>query len=79
MTAYENPTTPVQQPRRRLYRSRQHRVVAGVCGGIADYLGWSPTSVRLLTLLSFLLPGTQILIYIIMWIVVPNEPRDNIY
>lgn len=78
MTAYERPTTPVQ-PRRRLYRSRRHRMIAGVCGGIADYFGLSPTAVRLLTLLSFLLPGTQIIIYIIMWIVVPNEPRENIY
>ena len=78
MTAYEGPTTHVQ-PRRRLYRSRRHRIIAGVCGGIADYFGWSPTAVRLLTLLSFLLPGTQIIIYIIMWIVVPNEPRENVY
>jgi phage shock protein PspC (stress-responsive transcriptional regulator) len=62
--------------RRRLYRSRRHRVIAGVCGGLADYLGLSPTSVRLLTLLSFLLPGPQIIAYIIMWIVVPNEPRS---
>ncbi len=60
---------------RRLYRSRQHRIIAGVCGGLAEYLGWSPTRVRLLTLLSFILPGTQVIIYIIMWIVVPNEPR----
>ncbi|MGI8574172.1 MAG: PspC domain-containing protein [Egibacteraceae bacterium] len=59
----------------RLYRSRRHRMIAGVCGGLADYLGWSPTRVRLLTLLSFLLPGTQVIIYIVMWIVVPNEPR----
>lgn len=59
----------------RLYRSRQHRIIAGVCGGLAEYLGWSPTRVRLLTLLSFILPGTQVIIYIIMWIVVPNEPR----
>jgi phage shock protein PspC (stress-responsive transcriptional regulator) len=63
------------RPRRSLYRSRRHRVIAGVCGGIADYLGWSPTRVRVLTLLSFLLPGTQVIIYILMWIFVPNEPR----
>ena len=67
-------TVRVDRPRR-LYRSRRHRVIAGVCGGIADYLGWSPTRVRVLTLLSFLLPGTQVIIYLVMWVVVPNEPR----
>jgi phage shock protein C len=76
MSTYDRRDTRPTRPRRRLYRSRRHRVIAGVCGGIAEYLGMSPTLVRLLTLLSFLLPGTQIIIYIIMWIVVPNEPRD---
>lgn len=68
-------TRTVDRSRRRLYRSRRHRVIAGVCGGLAEYLGWSPTRVRVLTLLSFILPGTQIIIYIVMWIVIPNEPR----
>lgn len=76
MSTYDRRDTRPTRPPRRLYRSRRHRVIAGVCGGIAEYLGWSPTRVRLLTLLSFLLPGTQIIIYMIMWIVVPNEPRD---
>lgn len=75
MSAHDSSTGRRADTRpRRLYRSRRHRVVAGVCGGLADYLGWSPTSVRLLTLLSFLLPGTQIIAYIIMWIIVPEEP-----
>ncbi|HSK92168.1 MAG TPA: PspC domain-containing protein [Euzebyales bacterium] len=67
----------VDRGRRRLYRSRRHRIIAGVCGGLAEYLGWTPTSVRLLTLLSFLLPGTQVVIYIILWIIVPNEPYER--
>jgi len=75
MRQYDRYDTRPVRPQRRLYRSRRHRVIAGVCGGIADYLGWSPTGVRLLTLLSFLLPGTQIIAYPILWIVVPNEPR----
>lgn len=65
-----------RRPRRRLYRSRRHRIIAGVCGGIAEYLGWSPTRVRILTLLSFLLPGPQIVIYLLVWVVVPSEPRE---
>lgn len=73
-TVSRNDRSTTDRPRR-LYRSRRHRIIAGVCGGIAEYLGWSPTRVRVLTLLSFLLPGTQIIIYILIWIFVPNEPR----
>lgn len=74
-TVSRNDQRTADRPRRRLYRSRRHRVIAGVCGGLAEYLGWSPTRVRVLTLLSFLLPGTQVIIYILLWIFVPNEPR----
>lgn len=60
-----------------LYRSRRYRVLAGVCGGIAEWLGWSPTWVRLLyiiiSILSVAFPG--IIVYIILWIVMPNAPR----
>ena len=73
--SFEPDRSTNDRPRRKLYRSRQHRMVAGVCGGIAEYLGWSPTRVRIITLLSFILPGTQLIIYILMWIFIPNEPR----
>ena len=63
-----------REPGRRLYRSRRNRVVAGVCGGIAEYFGWNPTVVRLVVLASFILPGTQIIFYLVAWIVMPNEP-----
>lgn len=66
--------SPTREPGRRLYRSRRNRVVAGVCGGIAEYFGWSPTVVRLVFLASFILPGTQIIFYLLAWIVMPNEP-----
>ncbi len=56
-----------------LRRSR-NRWVAGVCGGIAESLGWSPTKVRLLyvlvSLLSAAFPG--ILVYIVLWILMPG-------
>lgn len=59
----------------RLYRSN-NRVIAGVCGGIAEYLGWDTTLVRLLYLVisiaSAAFPGT--LVYIILWIVMPKAP-----
>lgn len=57
------------------YRSRRHRVIGGVCGGIADSLGWSPTVVRILyvlvSILSVGFPG--ILVYIVLWIAVPER------
>lgn len=60
-----------------LYRSRRNRIIAGVCGGLADWLGWSPTWVRLLyvlvSVLSIAFPG--IIIYIILWVVMPQGPR----
>lgn len=60
--------------RRPLRRSRRHRMIAGVCGGIAEWLGWDPTLVRVLyvvgSLLSVAFPG--ILVYIILWIIVPS-------
>jgi phage shock protein C len=65
----------VDRPRRRLYRSRRYRMIAGVCGGIAEYLGWSPTRVRVLTLLSCVLPGPQIIAYLVLWAIIPSEPR----
>ena len=59
----------------KLHRSRRYRVLAGVCGGIAEWLGWSPTTVRILyVLLSILSAGFPgILVYIILWLVMPQE------
>ena len=61
---------------RPLRRSRTHRVLGGVCGGLAQWLGWDVTLVRVLyILLSFFsvaFPG--ILVYIILWIAMPEEP-----
>jgi phage shock protein PspC (stress-responsive transcriptional regulator) len=59
-----------------LYRSRRNRMIAGVCGGLAEWLGWSPTWVRLLyiviSILSIAFPG--IIVYIILWVVMPKSP-----
>jgi phage shock protein PspC (stress-responsive transcriptional regulator) len=58
-----------------LRRSRSDRMIGGVCGGFAAWLGWSPTRVRvvyvLLSVLSAAFPG--ILVYIALWIVIPSE------
>jgi phage shock protein PspC (stress-responsive transcriptional regulator) len=61
-------------PENPLRRSRQHRVIAGVCGGLADWLGWDVTLVRvlyvLISIFSAAFPG--ILAYIILWVVMPE-------
>jgi phage shock protein C len=60
-----------------LRRSREHKMIAGVCGGIAEWLGWDPTVVRVLyvvvSIVSVAFPG--ILCYLVLWIVMPKEPR----
>lgn len=58
-----------------LSRPRKGRIIAGVCAGIARRLGWSPFLVRLLFVLSLILPGPQILIYLGLWIFVPADER----
>lgn len=59
---------------KKLCRSREHRLLAGVMGGIADYLGWSPFRVRLLFVIvssvSVAVPG--LLIYVVLWFLMPN-------
>ncbi len=47
-------------------------MIAGVCAGIADQWGWSRSTVRLVAVLSFLLPGPQILIYLLLWLIMPE-------
>ncbi|KQU07557.1 hypothetical protein ASG56_08705 [Rhodococcus sp. Leaf7] len=59
-------------PARKLTRSRQSKVVAGVCGGLAERFGISPGLVRLLFVLSCILPGPQFVIYLVLWIAIPK-------
>ncbi len=59
----------------RVLSRSSNRALAGVCGGIAEYLGWDPTVTRviyaLLTFFSGAFPG--ITIYIILWVLMPEE------
>jgi phage shock protein C len=59
-----------------LHRSNQHRIIGGVCGGIADWLGWEPTLVRILyvvgSVVSAAFPG--LLVYVILWVLMPRAP-----
>lgn len=60
---------------RKLVRPRQGRMLAGVCAGLAQRFGMSAGMIRLLFLLSLLLPGTQVIVYLVLWILMPNEDR----
>jgi len=59
---------------KRLYRSRKSRVIGGVAGGLGDYLSIDPVIVRVIFLLMLFFSGFGFLTYIILWIVVPEEP-----
>ena len=58
-----------------LTRSRQRSMIAGVCGGLAEWLGWDVTLVRILfvavSILSAAFPG--ILVYLVLWIIMPKD------
>ncbi len=68
-----------QTPARRLYRSRTDRSIAGVCGGLAEYLEVDVTALRLVTLLLILFGGLSIWVYVILWILIPSEPMERVY
>jgi phage shock protein PspC (stress-responsive transcriptional regulator) len=54
-------------------RSRDDKMIGGVCSGIAQRYGWRTSRVRLLFVLSCLLPGPQFVLYLILWWVMPQR------
>jgi phage shock protein PspC (stress-responsive transcriptional regulator) len=74
----ENPyyaaNTQTSTPVRRFLRSRDDRMIAGVCGGAARYFGIDPTLLRLLLVIAAILGvGTGALVYLACWLLVPEE------
>ncbi len=65
-------TPPARLP---LRRDTRHKVVAGVCAGIARRYGISRTGLRLAFVLSCVLPGPQFIAYLLLWIVIPPDTR----
>ena len=59
---------------KKIFRSKKDRVIAGVCGGIAEYFNVDPTLIRLLWVVFTLMGGSGIIAYIICWIVIPERP-----
>lgn len=62
--------------KKRLYRSRDERMIWGVCGGIAKYFDVDPTLIRLVAVLSLFLGFAGLLVYPILTIVMPLEPQN---
>jgi len=67
----------LEMDNRRLTRCESDRMVAGVCSGLGRYLNIDPTIVRLIFVLMFLLGGHGLLVYIVLWIVMPSEEKPQ--
>lgn len=63
---------------KKLYLDQQHKVIGGVCAGLADYLNIDVTIIRILFLITFIFKGGGGLLYIILWIAVPKRPFGSI-
>ncbi len=63
-----------ETPHRKLCRPRANRSIAGVCAGVAEFVGIDATLLRLVTLLLILFGGLSLWVYILLWIVIPEEP-----
>ncbi len=63
---------------KKLYRSDENKMLAGVCGGIAEYFGVDPTLIRLAWVVFSLLGGSGVLAYILAAIIIPRDD-SNIY
>ena len=63
----------------RLVRPRDNRWIAGVCSGLARRFGMSPNVMRLIFVISCLLPGPQFVAYIVLWVLMPDESRAPRY
>lgn len=60
-----------------LVRPRDGRVLGGVCAGLADRYGWNRRTTRVLAVLSIFLPGPQVLLYLGLWLFVPDGGDGN--
>jgi phage shock protein C len=64
----------MEEPRK-LYRSQNQRMLAGVCGGLAEYFNVDATLIRVLFLVLGVFGGTGLVIYVVMWLIVPDVSK----
>ncbi len=62
---------------KRLYKSRKNRVIAGVCGGIAEYFNVDPVLIRVIAVLLFFTGGASLIAYIVGMIIIPDQPWEE--
>ncbi|MCA8899352.1 MAG: envelope stress response membrane protein PspC [Hyphomonas sp.] len=64
---------------KRFYRSRDDKVIAGVCGGLAERFGWEPILVRVLAVLGtlFMFGPVGVIIYVTIWMITPRAPMGR--
>ena len=60
---------------KRLYRSRTNYMIAGICGGLGEYLEIDPTLIRLIVAVSVVLAGSGIIFYLLAWLIIPLAPK----
>ena len=68
----------MSDPVKRLYRSRRHRVIAGVCGGVAEYFALDPVIIRILWILFTIAGGAGLLTYIAALFIMENNPHEEV-
>jgi phage shock protein C len=64
----------MEEPRN-MYRSRNQRMLAGVCGGLAEYFNVDATLIRVLFLVLAVFGGSGLVIYVVMWLIVPDVSK----
>ncbi|MHB1686239.1 MAG: PspC domain-containing protein [Ignavibacteriaceae bacterium] len=62
---------------KKLYRSRKDKMIGGVAGGLGEYFDIDPTLIRIIFVVALVLGGSGFLAYLILWIVVPEEPYQS--
>lgn len=68
-----DPTGIDYNPPTRLTRATDGRMIGGVCAGLARRYGWDVNLIRVLFVLSCLLPGPQVLAYLALWVIIPSD------
>jgi phage shock protein PspC (stress-responsive transcriptional regulator) len=76
-TTTEEPFINIKTKRGRLYRDSSDKLLGGVCSGIANYLNIDPAIIRIILVLLIFGAGTGILLYILLWIILPARPLDG--
>ncbi|MFC1741688.1 PspC domain-containing protein [Nanoarchaeota archaeon] len=70
-------TTRSKPEPKRLYRSKKDKIIAGVCGGIAEHFNVDPIWIRLAAVLLIFANGLGLVLYILAWILIPQNPRQS--